>query len=522
MKSKFLILGAVALSTGLFAQTTVNKTTVEIPKDYQKAEIVSAKLTDDQKLEIVLAINKKKEVKMLQYTFDQNVNKTDEKEIQYDMFKTKNQELPDGEQKLARFVRVVPSSLFLGTMQLEKGYIQRTYQNYQLLGESFQTENTFKVETDDARKINPIAYMQYGGTSLTTKDFGLSPSGFLASGDLIAVGEVMGKLMTKGRMGQGQIGFAIDYCIVKASAKTLNVEKKTLIPFKYNQRTLICRTISNSRIMLITKDDQVIFKGQEEFYNKGSNTHTITIINKDAAVESQFSFEGMPGMELINAQLLENGNIYLIAREGKKKEMGIVAIKLENQKLVYSQKTLLSSFESIVAKPSSEKNAKLFSEQFPDETSKTRAFKGILELDNKNIVAVYQDYDKAGRLYYLQFDGSGKLVKQYTHTTKGELTATDGTNWRPLDLAIPKISNNIFYPVILEKTKDGNYYSIGKIDCNTGTISDFTPYGTATKDDKNEYFLDKSYSTVETNDGLIMIGRTENKAILWINKIKFE
>jgi hypothetical protein len=522
MKRKLALLSIVVLSANLLAQTTVNKTTVEISKDFKKSEIVSAQLSDNNQLEIVLAMKKKKEVKMLQYTFDQNVNKIDEKELQYDVFKTKNNELPDGQQKLARFVRIVPSSLFLGTMQLEKGYIERTYMDYRLVGESFETESSFKVETDDGRKINAIASLQCGGTSLTTKDFGLAPSGYYASGDLVAIGEVMGKLVTKGRMGIGQMGTPIDYVIVKASAKTLNVESKTLIPFKYVQRTLICKEITDKRLMLITKDDQTIYKGQEEFYNKGSNTHTVTIISKDGVTESQFTFEGIAGMDIINAEMLENGNIYLIAREGKKKELSIVAIKLENQKLVYCQKTLISVIESVVVKPSEEKKVKLFSEQFPNMTSRTPHFRGILELGNKNMVAVYQDEEKTGRLYYLQFDEGGKLIKQYTHTTKEGLTATDGNVWRPIQLAIHQTDHNVFYPVVTEKKKDGNYFSIAKIDCNTGVMSNFTSYGTESKEDKNEYFLDNSFPAIDTNDGFIIIGRTSDKGFLWINKVKLE
>ena len=521
MKRKILFLSAVVFSASLFAQTTVNKTTVEVSKDYKKSEIVSAKLTDNNQLEIILALKKKKEVKMLQYTFDQNVNKIEEKELQYDIFKTKNNELPDGEQKLARFTRIVPST-FWGEMKLEKGYIQKNYIDFRFVGEEFISESSFDVKTDDGRKIMPIIEMFCSDVAVSAKSFDLNVKGNLSQGDLIALGGVFPKLMTKGRMGIGSSQTHIDYCIVKVNAKTLDTEMKTLIPFKYVQRTVICKEITSKRLMLITKDDQTIYKGQEEFFNKGSNTHTVTIVNKAGAIESQFAFEGMPEMEIINAEMLEHGNVYLIAREGKKKEMNIVAIKLENQKLVYSQKTPLSSFESIAVKPSSEKKAKLFSEQFPYMTFRNPHFRGILELNNKNMIAVYQDGDKEGRLYYLQFDENGKLVKHYTHATREDLTATDGNVWRPIQLAIHQFDNNIFYPVITEKKKEGKYYSIGKIDCNTGSISDFISYGTQTKEDKNEYFLDNTFSTIETNDGLIMIGRTEDKGILWINKVKFE
>ncbi|MBN1463431.1 MAG: hypothetical protein JXQ69_03980 [Paludibacteraceae bacterium] len=524
MKRKFLFISAIALSVNLFAQTSVNKTTVEIPKDYKKGNIVSTNLNDNSQLEIVLGVNEKKEVKLFQYTFDINATKVDEKEIQYDVYKTKNKELPkDGKQNLARFVRVAMSSNFLGSMTLEKGYIEKTYVDGRFIGESFQSESTYKIKTDDNRNIVPIDYINVAENSVTTHDLGLSPSAFLASGDLIAVGAVEGKLVTKGRMGVGTVDSPIDYCVIKASAKTLEVEKKKIIEFKYVQKTEICKSIIGNRIMLITKDYPTPYKGSEEFYNKGSNLRTVTIINKDAEVESQYTFEGLPDLELISAEMKENGNLYIIARVGKKKEMSIVAIKLANKKLAYIQPTLLSEMEGIVAKPSDEKKHKLFSEDFPNITVKTRTYKGIIELNNKHFVAIYQDGDKAGRMYYLQFNESGKLLKHYTHSTKEELTAFDGNIWRPIQLSMKQADNNVFYPIICEIKKEGIYYSICKIDGNNNTISDLISFGMATEEDKNEYFLDKEYPLVDTKDGgIILIGRTKDKGLLWVNKIKFE
>lgn len=524
MKRNLLFFGAIALSASLQAQTQVNKTTVSISKDFQKGEIVTANLNDNNQIEIVLAVQKKKEVKMMQFSFDKDAKKIDEKEMQYDIYKSKNKELPqDGKQKLPRFVWVDVTSLFMGDMTLNKGYIVRNYVNNRFISETREIESSYKVQTDDGRKLSPIGYMHCDNVSLSTKDFGLRPSGYFASGDFIALGSVMGKLMTKGRMGIGSEWCPIDYCIVKASAKTLDVEKKTLIPFKYVQRTEICKEVTGKRLMLITKDDQTNYKGQEEFFNKGSNLRTITIVNKDAEVESQFSFEGLPEMELISAEMVENGNIYLIARVGKKKEMGMVMIKLADKKAVYIQKNLLSEMESIVVKPSNEKKHKLFSEVFPDITIKTRTFKGVIELNNKHVVAVYQDPEKTGRLYYLQFDETGKLLKHYTHTVGEELTSFKNDKWQPIELSIKQTGNNMFYPLIREIKQEGTYLNVCKIDCNAGSISNFTSFGTKTSDDKNEYYLDSEFPMIDTQDGgVILIGRTGDKDILWVDKIKFE
>jgi len=524
MKRKFLFVSILAISASLFAQTTANKSVIEIPKDYKKGNIVFANLNASNQLEIVLALKQKKEIKMLQYTFDKNATKIDEKEIQYDVYKTKNKELPnDGKQDLPRFVRVAMSSQFLGSMTFEKGYIQRTYLDGRFVGESFVSETTYKIKTEDNRNIIPNNYINVSENSITTHDLGLSPSAYFAQGDLIAIGAVEGKIATKGRMGIGTGDNPIDYCIVKASAKTLEVEKKKLIEFKYVQKTEICKPIENNRLLLITKDSQLAYKGQEEFFNKGSNLRTVTIINKEAEIESQYSFEGLADMEIISAEMIEKGNLYIIAKAGKKKDMSIVAIKLSVKKLEYIQATLLTDMESIVVIPSNDKKQKLFSESFANMSVKTRTFQGIIELNNKNFVAIYQDGDKIGRLYYLQFNESGKLIKHYTHTTQGELTAFDGNVWRPIQLSMKQSENNVLYPMVKEIKKEGTYFSIYKIDCNSGTISNPTSFGMSTKEDKNEYFLDKENPLIDTQDGgLILIGRTADNSMLWVNKIKFD
>ncbi len=69
MKRKFLFVSILAISASLFAQTTANKSVIEIPKDYKKGNIVSANLNASNQLEIILALKQKKEIKMLQRKF---------------------------------------------------------------------------------------------------------------------------------------------------------------------------------------------------------------------------------------------------------------------------------------------------------------------------------------------------------------------------------------------------------------------------------------------------------------------
>lgn len=554
MKRQILIICAFAISFVAFAQTQVNKTTVTISKDFKEGNIVSAKMNEDKQLEVVLALQKKKEVKLIQFTFDQDAKKIDEGEIQYDLYKTKNKELPaEGKQKLPRFVQVSQTS-FWQELELEKGYVLRTYYGRgNAFSEIINVEEKIKVRAEDDRKLIPIASMHCDNSYVTTKDFGLRPDGYYASGDLIVVNEVFPKLMVseekQPRIGQGSAGVPLDYCVVKVNAKTLEVEKKTLVQFDYLQVSEICHEISGKRIVLVSRD----FPGQKvkgaglagKYYNEGSYFRTVTIINRNGEVESKFRFECLPNIEIVDAFDTEPGNLYLFGKSGANiyisqrsdelKDKGMVVIKINSQKLVYMSNILYPAIESKIVKPSKEKKFLNISESWPryigygsSKSNTALMFKGLFEIENNNLIAVYQQGGEgvATNLYYLQFDEKGNLVKHYTNALVEELTMNrktpDGSD-QSLKLIIREGGNNILYPIISEIKKDGRYYRIGKIDCNAGTISDFISYGLKSEDDKNEYYLDNEFPYVLTDDnGLIMIGRSENKEMLWINKLKFD
>lgn len=533
MKTKNLsLLLSFVIPLNMFSQTPVNKTTVEIPKEFKKAKIALVQLSNDNQLNIVLSQEKKKEVELYQFTFDQNVKQTTAQAV------SPNSSAPSsrnaisnqasiGKDGIVRFVRVVPSS-FWGQMILEKGYMQKNYLDGIYLGEQFVTEREItNIRTEDDRKIMPIFEMHVGinGETQTTKTLGLdSYSGFLAAGDLIAVGGVFPKLVTKGRLGVGSTDTHIDYCIVKADAKRLEVEKVTLIPFKYVQQTELCKEVLNKKLMLITKDFPLVYKGSEEFYNKDSNTRTITIINKQGSVDKQINFEGFPDMLIIGAEMMGNGNIYVLARVGKNKEMGLAVIKIENDKVVYTQKTPAFDIDKTVIKPANEKKTASLSKTLKNINNKNNLYRGALELENGNFVAVYQEIGLPGRMYYLQFDNTGKLIKQYTHGVTEDFTASaDKKTVGVIDFFIRQNYNSGFYPIIMEKTKDGSYLKICKIDGNTGAMSDFTVYGRKSKEDPNEYYLDRMNPIIDTPDGgMIMVGRSSNRQVLYVEKIKFE
>lgn len=59
MKKELLISLAIASSISLFAQTPVNKTVVEIPKEFKKAKIALTELSNDNQLNVVLSQEKK-------------------------------------------------------------------------------------------------------------------------------------------------------------------------------------------------------------------------------------------------------------------------------------------------------------------------------------------------------------------------------------------------------------------------------------------------------------------------------
>ena len=535
MKTKNLsLLLSFVIPLNMFSQTPVNKTTVEIPKEFKKAKIALIQLSNDNQLNVVLSQEKKKEVELYQFTFDQNVKQTSSQAVVSVASSDESSRnaisnpASVGQDGIVRFVRVVPSS-FWGQMILEKGYMQKDYLEGIYIGEEFVTEREITgIKTEDGRKIIPVSEMHVGigGETQTTKTLGLdNNSGFLAVGDLIAVGGVFPKLVTQGRLGVGSIDTYIDYCIVKADAKKLDVDKITMIPFKYVQQTELCREVNGKKLMLITKDCPLQPKDNTKvFYNKDSQTRTITIINKEGTVDKQINFEGMPDMFIMGVEMMDNGTIYVLARVGKNKEMGLGVIKIKNDQVVYTQKTLASEMEKVVVKPSNEKKTASLSKNLKNINKKNNWYRGALELENGNFVAVYQEIGLPGRMYYLQFDNSGKLIKQYTHGVTEDFTASaDKKTVGVIDFFIRQNYNSGFYPIIMEKTKDGSYLKICKIDGNTGTMSNFIAYGRKSKEDSNEYYLDQMNPMIDTPDGgMIMVGRSSNRQVLYVEKIKFE
>lgn len=128
---KLVLLVLFFVSLNLFSQTLVNKTSVELPKNYNKGKLVSATMVDGNQLELTLAVKKKKELEVLRYLYDPSTNKFEEKEIDFNLYKTEVAVLPntEGEERLQRFVRVDKSS-FWQQLEIQKGYILRHNQEY--------------------------------------------------------------------------------------------------------------------------------------------------------------------------------------------------------------------------------------------------------------------------------------------------------------------------------------------------------------------------------------------------------
>ncbi len=514
---KLVLLVLFFVSLNLFSQTLVNKTSVELPKNYNKGKLVSATMVDGNQLELTLAVKKKKELEVLRYLYDPSTNKFEEKEIDFNLYKTEVAVLPntEGEERLQRFVRVDKSS-FWQQLEIQKGYILRHNQEYGAFYDEFVKEEVYTVKTDDGRKIIPFLTMHSEDNPVSTKDFGIQAFGYAPAGNLLVLGSVFPKLMNSTRDGVD----GLDYCLVKVNSKTLSVEKKTIVKFDYIQKTEFSSVTLGKRMILVTTDNPFTYKGQEQYHIKGSTKRTITIFNVDGDVESQYSFDGLPDMEVLSAQEMENGNIYMIGRIDKNKEKKLVTIKIANKQLAYITPNDLSDIKSIAIKPANQKKTPLFSGHFFELTNKSRSFKGMLEVGNQ-LVAVYQQEG----ITYLQFDEQGRLVRQYNNAVVEDFTASDGKNWRSIDMFIGNVNHDaqVFYPFIVEKVEKGSYFRVAKIDLKNGTIGNLISYGTKESGEETDYYLDQLYPYIlASNNQFIMIGRSKNKKNLWVNTIKFE
>lgn len=522
MKCKTLLFSSMIVSALLLAGSTQGQVTTKIPKNFALNRIVSTEVNAAGQLEVILATEtKKKGVSLYQFTFDQALNKVAEADIPFDRDKIKTKRLLSNEEGATRFVRVVPS--ILADMTLQKGYVQRTYRGYKVIAEQFKSEESFKVRTDNDHKIYPLFEMHDSEVSFSPHDFGYAPEGFNASGDLIALGAVQGKLLTKGREGVGSADAPIDYCVIKASAKTLAVEKKTLIPFEFVQKTEYYRELPGKKMLVVTCDFPMAYKGSEAFYNPTSNQRTVLLINKNAEVAYRQTFKGLPGMEVLAADVTPQGQVFIVARQGKKKDQQLILIHLKGSELVYL-KTLNPAELTTAVLPANVKKAPLFKDELASMMPKSRQYEGLVVLDNQHVLFLFQGGNKsAGYLYYLEFDESGSFVRQFAHTVLEKMTyAGDKNAWKPIKVSVRQHANKV-YAFITEATKEGEYLSHCRIDCQAGTVGALQALGRPTKQDKNSYYIDKEFSLVDMpGKGVYLIGRSKKETDLWIQTLMFD
>ena len=510
------------VSALLFAGSTLGQVTAKIPKAFALNRLVSTEINAGGQLEVILATEtKKKGVSLYQFTFDQSLNKVAEADIPFDRAKIKTRRLLSNDEGTTRFVRVVPS--ILADMTLQKGYVQRTYRGYKVIAEQFKSEESFKVRTDNDHKIYPLFEMHDSEVSFSPHDFGYTPEGFNASGDLIALGAVQGKLLTKGREGVGSADAPIEYCVIKASAKTLAVEKKTLIPFEFVQKTAYYREVPGKKMLVVTCDFPMAYKGSEAFYNPTSNQYTVLLINKNVEVEYRQPFKGLPGMEVLAADVTPQGQVFVVARQGKKKDQQLVLVHLNGGELVYL-KTLNPAELTAAVLPANEKKAPLFKDELASMTPMSPRYEGLVVLDNQHVVFLFQGSNKAaGRLYYLEVDAAGGFVRQYAHAVLEKMTyAGDKNAWKPIKVSVRQHTNKV-YTFITESTKEGDYFSHCRIDCQAGTVGTLQAFGRPTKQDKNSYYIDKEFSLVDLpGKGVYLIGRSKKETDLWIQTLMFD
>lgn len=521
MNRNKLLISMVVVSL-LNAGSLFGQVTAKIPKAFTLNRIVSTEVNANGHLEVILGTEtKKKGVSLYQFTFDQALNKVAEANIPFDRAKIKTRRLLSNEAGHTRFVRVVPS--ILADMTLQKGYVERTYRGYKVIAEQFKAEESFKVRTDNNRRIYPLFEMHDSEVSFSPHDFGYAPDGFNASGDLIALGAVQGKLMTKGREGVGSADAPIDYCVIKASAKTLEVEKKTLIPFEFVQKTEYYRELPGKKMLVVTCDYPIAYKGAEAFYNPTSNLRTVLLINRNADVEYRQTFKGLPGMEVLAADVTPQGQVFVVARQGKKKDQRLVLVHLDGAELVYL-KTLNPTELTAAVLPANQKKAPLFKDEWASMMPKSRQYEGLVVLENQHVVFLFQGGNNtANQLYYLEFDETGGYVRHYAHTVLEKLTyAGDKNAWKPIKVSVRQHANMV-YAFITEITKEGDYFSHCRIDCQAGTVGAMQAFGRPTKQDKNSYYIDKEFSLVDmSGKGVFLIGRSKKKTDLWIQTLMFD
>lgn len=229
----------------------------------------------------------------------------------------------------------------------------------------------------------------------------------------------------------------------------------------------------------------------------------------------------------------ESGDVYIYgpSAEGKDnyynmltattKFKAVQLLKVSNHKAEYLTETLLADFEAKLKCPPSQKKSPAYAGKKFEIASYKTAYNG-------DFFVIGQNKDDKGYndVISFHFDNKGILKSQYGLDVK---ESNDLTKANPaMQQFIPSSNGKSMFWILLEvrglatwTVKPLTYPRIGKIDVDSGNISDFQDYG---KIEKESYYLDPNYPFLETDGGnkIVFFGSDKSGKNIWFCRVNLQ
>jgi len=427
---------------------------------------------------------------------------------------------------------------------LKRKQITSSY-SFWLGGYSNKTEVLEKVKpkTEDGNTYTPLDYYEDDVT-----------------GDLFILGSVLPK-SGKNMDEVGQIH------LLKFN-KELDLIKTTNFGFQYLQSFVFGRSLTRPDIE--NPDMEAIDKmvlifapsnlGSKKQTDPNNNNYTYVKVDDQGNVVEKFSFESPASYWNINELVYTpNGEVYLygpaaagkdkyfnagvkpgvsIGGGGEVKFKAIQLLKVVNGKTEYLTEASLDEIKSKQKFPASQRKT-------PDYEGREFGIHGYEILANGDFLVLGQNYEKTKEggiqqfkdLIGLQFDKGGKFKFQYGIDTKEDGIAISQQSSGMTTIRTTQIFSN---PQNLFESSDGNLYwllqeikgfgafggnklltypRMGKVDTNSGNVSDFKAFGKG-----DGYYLDPTYPYLQTDkdETLVFFGADKAGKELWFARVKLK
>ena len=300
--------------------------------------------------------------------------------------------------------------------------------------------------------------------------------------------------------------------------------------------------------------------GSKKQTDPNNNNYTYVKVDNKGEVIEKFSFQSPSSYWAIEeAIFVDNGDVYLygpaaagkdkyfnagvkpgisIGGGGEVKYKAIQLMKVANGKMEYLTEATLDEIKSKQKFPASQRKT-------PDYEGREFGVNDYEILANGDFLVLGQNYEKTKEggiqqfkdLIGLQFDKGGKFKFQYGIDTKEDGIAISQRSSGMTTIRTTQIFSN---PQNLFESSDGNLYwllqeikgfglfggdklltypRMGKVDTNSGNVSDFKSFGKG-----DGYYLDPKYPYLQTdkNETIVFFGADKAGKELWFARVKLK